>query len=74
MSGSVAVRLPDRVIVRLRQLAEENCRTVAQTIEWILKKYDEESLEQYIERERPYIEHSLKQKPILTSVDELFHE
>ncbi len=74
MSTSISLRLPDNVAARLKELAKENCRSISETVMWMLKKYDEESLDAYMERELPYIEQALKQQPIPTTVEDLFHE
>ena len=43
MAKGVAVRIQPHVLERLKELGKEHCRTVSQTIEWLVKKYDEEN-------------------------------
>lgn len=43
MAKGKAVRLPVQVIDRLKELGEEHCRTIGQTVEWLVKKYDKEN-------------------------------
>jgi len=76
MAKGIAIRLPVHVLDRLKEMGEQNCRTAAQTVEWLIRKYDEdeETLEKFIERERPYIEHALAQPGKPTTVEELFRD
>jgi len=41
MAKGVVVRIQPHVLERLKELGKEHCRTVSQTIEWLVKKYDE---------------------------------
>lgn len=76
MAKGIAIRIPAHVLDRLKQMGEENCRTAAQTIEWLVRKFDEdvETIEEFIRREGPYIEHALAQPDKPTTVEELFRD
>ena len=72
MVQTVALRLPIDVLEKLNEMGKEHCRTAAQTVAWLVKKYERESLEEFMDRERPYILHSLNQPGKETTVEELF--
>lgn len=76
MAKGIAIRLPVHVLDRLKEMGEQNCRTAAQTVEWLIRKYDEdeETLEEFIRREGPYIEHALKQPNIEAKFEDVFRD
>lgn len=41
MAKGVPIRVQPNVLDRLKKLSSEHCRTVGQTVEWLVKKYDE---------------------------------
>ena len=74
MSTTISVRLPDNVAARLKEMAKRECRSVSETIMWILKKYEEreETFEKYYERNKSFIEHSRAQEGKALSIEEVF--
>ena len=51
MAKGKAVRLPVQVIDRLKELGKEHCRTIGQTVECLVKKYDKENYERTLLQE-----------------------
>ncbi len=84
MSKSVTVRLSAESVAQLKELAHENFRSVAQTVEWLIHEYKirNESAQEYCEREPFHSEllaalEDIKNKrncKIYNTVDELFDD
>ena len=78
MSTTISVRLPDNVAARLKEMARDNCRSVSETIMWILKKYDERELsaQEYCEREpmKSIILNAMKEEGVSMKFEDVFGE
>lgn len=76
MSRALIVRLGEEVIEKLKEMAKVNLRTISKTIELLVREHldKEETLDEYFEREKPYIDHARRQKAISMNFEEIFHD
>lgn len=76
MSKALTVRLSEETIAKLKEIAQEDLRTIGKTIEFLVKEHleREENIEEYYEREKPYIDHALKQEGISMKFEDVFHD
>ena len=51
MAKGVPIRIQPNVLYRLKKLSNEHCRTIGQTVEWLVKKYDKENYEKILLQE-----------------------
>lgn len=64
MSKVLTVRLSEDTIAQLREMAKADLRTIGKTIEFLVREHfaREETIDEYYAREKPYIDHALKQE------------
>lgn len=76
MSKTVTLRLGEETIAKLKEIAKADLRTLGKTVEFLVREHleREESLKEYYEREKPYIDHALKQEGISMKFDDVFHD
>ncbi len=76
MSKALTVRLDEEIIEKLKEMAKVNLRTISKTIEFLVREHldKEETLDEYFEREKPYIDHARRQKAISMNFEEVFHD
>ncbi len=76
MSKTVTLRLSEETIAALKEIAKADLRTIGKTVEFLVREHleREESLEEYYKREKPYIDHALKQEGISMKFDDVFHD
>lgn len=73
MAKGITVRIPVDTWAELKEMSKQNCRTIGQTIAWIVKNFKhQETFEEYYQRNKPYIDHSLAQPGKHLSIEEVF--
>ena len=76
MSKALTVRLSDEAFAKLHEMAKNDLRTVGKTIEFLVREHfhHSESLDEYYEREKPYIDHALKQEGVPMKFEDVFRK
>ena len=74
MSKALTVRLSEETIAQLKEIAKADLRTIGKTIEFLVREHlaKEETIDEYYAREKPYIDHALKQGGKASTVEEIF--
>ena len=76
MSKALTVRLSEETIAQLREIAKADLRTIGKTIEFLVREHlsREETIDEYYAREKPYIDHALKQEGVPLKFEDVFHD
>lgn len=75
-SKALTVRIDEKVLIKLKEIAKSDLRTLGKTIEFLVKEHlqREKSIDEYYRKERPYIEHSMAQKGKQMKFEDVFHD
>lgn len=76
MTKTLTIRLEEKTIAQLKEIAKSDLRTIGKTIEFLVREHlaRGESLDEYYAREKPYIDHAMEQKGIPMKFEEVFHD
>lgn len=76
MTKTLTIRLEEKTIEQLKEIAKSDLRTIGKTIEFLVREHlaRGESLDEYYVREKPYIDHAMEQEGIAMNFEEVFHD
>lgn len=76
MTKTLTIRLEEKTIEQLKEIAKSDLRTIGKTVELLVREHlaRGESLDEYCAREKPYIDHAMEQEGMPMKFEEVFHD
>ena len=76
MTKTLTIRLDEKTISQLKEIAKADLRTIGKTIEFLVREHLSrgESLDEYYKREKPYIDHAMNQEGKSLKFEDVFHD
>lgn len=76
MTKTLTIRLEEKTIAQLKEIAKSDLRTIGKTVEFLVREHlaRGESIDEYYAREKSYIDHAMKQEEVHMKFEEVFHD